>query len=68
MLLCSPGASEAVLGWVAEQAAQGDGLKVTASDVTSRCVMLSLVGPEAEVILKELTEVSSSVHRSGIRN
>ena len=54
MLLCSPGATEAVMGWAA---AQGDGLKVAATDVSSRCVMLSLIGPEAEVVLRELAEV-----------
>jgi glycine cleavage system aminomethyltransferase T len=54
MLLCSPRATEAVMGWAA---AQGDGLKVAATDVSSRCVMLSLIGPEAEVVLRELAEV-----------
>ena len=36
---------------------RGDGLKVTATDVSSRCGMISLIGPEAEVVLKELAEV-----------
>ena len=57
LLLSSPGSTEAVLEWIAIQAKEGEGLKVAAADVSSRCVMLSLIGPEAEAVLKELAGV-----------
>ena len=70
LLLASPGRGPAVLAWIAQQAATAateegavgaggnvkaeEGLKVSATDVSARCVMLSLVGPEAEAVLQEL--------------
>lgn len=63
LLLCSPGSSESVLGWISKNAVGGSGgseeaLKVSAADVSPRCVMMSLVGPEAETVLAELAGVS----------
>ena len=58
-----------MLAWIAQQAATAategavgasgnvkveEGLKVSATDVSARCVMLSLVRPEAEAVLQEL--------------
>jgi hypothetical protein len=36
-------------------------LQVQAADVSAKCTMLSLLGPESEVVLKELTKGSTEV-------
>ena len=74
LMLCSPGSVDPVLGWISRNAAgggadgmtgSGDVLKVSVADVSPKCVMLSLVGPESEAVLIELAGVRKGRREEG---
>ncbi|GAX74308.1 hypothetical protein CEUSTIGMA_g1757.t1 [Chlamydomonas eustigma] len=53
MMLVSPGNSSVVQEWAKKRAREGE-MKVMVSDVSSKCGMLTLIGPESEKVLMEL--------------
>jgi glycine cleavage system aminomethyltransferase T len=56
MMLVSPGNSGVVQEWAKQRAKEGE-MKVMVSDVSAKCGMLTLIGPESENVLKELMGV-----------
>lgn len=58
LLVVSPGAAESAVSLLKAAAAEAE-MKVQVQDVSQRTVLLTLVGPESENVLKELAgEVS----------